>query len=205
LIVRQLVAALCLGIVLAIAGCGGESDDTTTGDAGSNAGTESGARPDEVSSAARERGLKAEGEEEAGGPIVTLEDVSYEWRHTPYTGLQAYLTFGNANEVFERARAYVFVVASYSGRPETSARGYPLDAEFSDGMPTDYRDGAHILYRKDQDVNCMIRYEGGDGYFDRLRVIVYSEEGELLINQSYTLDVNGEPAGRKKIRPILDL
>jgi hypothetical protein len=204
-IVRIAVVCLCLSMALAIVGCSSGGSESEPGDNSSTSTTVSEQRSGEASAAARARGLPAESKEAEGRPVVTLDDLSYEWRQTPQEGLEVLLKFGNSNDVFERARAYVFVVAWYSAREASSTRVYPTGVDLDGGLPSDYTDGTHILYRKDESVNCFLNYGDREGYFDRLKIIVYSEEGDLLINQEHSLDVNGEPAGRKTVKPVLAL
>ncbi|MFH1501530.1 MAG: hypothetical protein ABIG03_00650 [Candidatus Eisenbacteria bacterium] len=158
------------------------------------------------SRAAAARGLPAKGDDtEAKRPVVTLEDVTYEWRLFPDKGLVVSLEFGNPNVVFERARAYVFVVADFSERRTVNRGVFPLGAEFDEAGPVDYTAGTHILYRKDHTMQCFIPYTHREGYYDSLTVIVYSEDGEKLLQQSYDLDVAGEPTGRVEMKPVLTL
>lgn len=159
-----------------------------------------------ASDAARARGLPAEREQVEGErPAPTLKDVIYEWTLAPEKGLMVALEFGNENEVFERARAYVFLMVEYSERKGVNRGVFPLDAELGEDGPIDYTSGVHIVYRKNHTVRCLIPYTDREGYYDSLRVIVYNEEGDELIDQVYHLEVTGEPTGRVETKPILTL
>ncbi|MBD3348521.1 MAG: hypothetical protein GF400_04920 [Candidatus Eisenbacteria bacterium] len=202
---RALLVAVSV-MAVAVFGCAGEAEETSART--DSPGGEGAARTTEsptASDAARARGLASQDDEPEEKPVITLEGISYEWRQVPDTGIHVTLEFGNQNEVFERARAYVFVTARYSGREASSIRAFPWDTELVDGEPADYSEGRHIIYRKDYTVDCFVPYEDREGYFDRLRVMVYSEEGDLLINQEHELEVTGQPTGKVKVKPTLAL
>jgi hypothetical protein len=156
------------------------------------------------SQAARSRGIAVE-EEPEYTPEVVLNDLIYEWRLSPRPGLLVTLEFVNPYDLFERARGHVFLIASYSGRPGVNMGTYPSGVELEDGLPASYADGAHILFRKDYTIRASIPYEDREGYYDSLRIVVYSEEGEIKIDQSYKLEVHGEPTGQVKPKPTLVL
>ena len=204
----RLVLIVLLAVVVAVAaGCSGGSEDQTprTGDSADTGDAPGVDQSSETSEAARARGLTVEREQPEDKPVVTLEGMAYEWRAVPDKGLLVSLEMNNANEVFERARAYVFAIVHYSGREASSKRAFPLGVELVDGVPADYTEGTHVLYRKDHTLQCFVPYEDREGYYDRLRVMIYSEEGDLLIDTENQLEVSGEPTGRVKVKPTLAL
>ncbi len=204
---RKAYVLLCAAalVMSTLVGCSETREDAPESDR-SDAVSEA-AAPRPVSDAAKARGLSVqrEDEEPADGPAVALDGVAYDWRLIPDKGLVVTLEFGNENEVFERARAYVFLVAEYSARRSVNRGVFPLNVEFDGDRPVDYTAGTHILYRKDHTMKCFIPYTYREGYYDSLRVIVYSEEGDVLINRTYHLDVTGEPTGLVKTKPTLML
>lgn len=203
---RQTVILLValIAVALVLGGCSAREEEVPAAEE-SDAGSET-ISERSSSDAARARGLPVieEGAED-DRPIVTLEDVKYEWRIEPYKGLYVTVEFGNANEVFERARAYVFVVVHYSARASANRGVFPPGTELDESGPADYTGGTHVLYRKDYTMKCFIPYAYREGYYDSMRIIVYSEGGELLIDQEYDLDVKGEPTGVVRTKPILTL
>ena len=136
-------------------------------------------------------------------PEVLLDGIEYEWRESPERGLHIILSFSNPNMTYERARGYVFAIASSS--LDGDSHVYPWNTELTDGEPADYRDGTHLLYRDEQQVSAFLPHQGGVGYYDRLKVLVYDEDGELLIGQTYELEVDGTPSGPKDTTPALVL
>ena len=201
----RLVLIVLLAVVLAVAaGCsGGSEDQAARSEDAADTGDVPGAG--QSSEAARARGLPVEREQSEERPVVTLEGMAYEWRTAPDKGMLVSLELGNANEVFERARAYVFAILHYSGREASSKRAFPLGVELVDGVPADHTSGTHVLYRKDETLQCFVPYEDREGYYDRLRVMIYSEDGDLLIDTENLLEVSGEPTGRVKVKPTLAL
>ncbi len=204
----RIVAFLLVGVlaVLALSGCSRRDESAPRAEAGEmESGTTGEPQNSEASRAARARGVPVESEEEDAGPVVTMEGLTYDWRLEPEKGLLVSIDFGNENEVFERARAYVFVMAWYSAREAASQGTFPWEVDMKNGEPADYTKGTHIVYRKDHTLKCFIPYVDREGYYDSLRVIVYSEEGEVLKDQKYQLDVSGAPTGPVKTKPVLTL
>lgn len=164
---------------------------------------------EEVAEVARTRGVREEGyqsEEDTGTPQVVLSEVVYEWRTVPETGLLVSLTFTNPAETYERARGYVFLVAESTlyGSPVTGV--YPWNTRLGDdGLPEDYTDGTHLLYRTEQLVRGVIPYPRSDGYYNILKLFVFSEDGGLITNRQYDLEITGEPGEATIVNPGFDL
>lgn len=197
--------AIGLAVLVALCGCGGEVEGEAAPEADVAERSESRSAGRDASDAARSRGLPVESEagDEAVEPEVLLGSMMYEWRVSPERGLYIQMEFVNPNITYERARGYVFAIASSS--LDGSSGVYPWDAALKDGEPEDYRDGTHLLYRDDQEVSAFIPYRGGVGYYDRLKLLVFDEDGELLIGQTYELDVDGSPSGPRRSEPALVL
>lgn len=202
---RAAALAVLGSLFVLAAGCTGDADDAAPREEQterSGASTERTAPSD----AARSRGLPVDSKDEEAEevrPEVTLDSMTYEWRESPDRGLHVRLEFVNPNVTYERARGYAFLIASSSLGGDTGV--YPWNAGLSDGEPKDHRDGTHLLYRDDQTVSAFIPYRGGVGYYDRLKMLVYDEDGELLIGQSYELELDGSPSGPKEMEPALVL
>ncbi len=206
----RLVAWLLVAIVAvaSLPGCSRTEEEavpqTESGEVDS--GTPSGdSQTGDVSRAARARGVPVESGEEEGTPVLTFQNLTYDWRVEPEKGLMVTLDFGNENEVFERVRAYVFVSAWYSAREASSLGTFPWGVGLENGEPVDYTKGTHVVYRKDHTMKCFIPYTDREGYYDTLRIIVYSEEGAVLKDQRYQLEVEGVPTGPVKTKPVLTL
>ncbi len=201
---------VALGVLLAVlAGCSGgeqevESDIPEGGEQSGSAVADDGRTA--PTSGARSRGVATiEGKDDDGlEPLVVLQDIVYDWRVAPERGLHVTLGFINPNDTYERARGYVFIVAS-SRESSGSVYGvYPWDAELGeDGLAADYTDGMHLLYRRDQEIRASIPYRNASGYYDVLRILVYSEDGDVLIDNTVDLEVSGEATG--PVRPPVDL
>jgi hypothetical protein len=201
---RTILVLLAVTAVTCAAGCSRSNEEAAVPESGEATMETSEERV--TSEAARARGLRVESDEgEEGSPVVTLEEVVYEWQVQPSVGLLVSLEFGNDNVVFERARAYVFLTTWYSERASANRGVFPLDAEIGEQDPVDYTSGTHIVYRQDHTMKCFIPYTYREGYYDSLRLLVYSEEGELIIDQGYDLEITGEPSGRVKMKPVLTL
>ncbi len=154
---------------------------------------------------ARSRGV-ATGQNESAeppSPQVLLSELTYEWRTAPERGLMVTLDFTNPADTYERARGYVFLVAESSATGRTGV--YPWNTRMVEGLPEDYTEGTHLLYRATQQVRGFIPYEGSSGMYDRLRLFVFHEDGRLLTNRTYTLELTGESGESRTINPGFDL
>jgi len=203
----SLIALAVLLVVLA--GCSGGEQEATSdvpegGDQSGSAVTDDDRSA--PSPGARSRGVATiEADEDDGlQPLVVLQDIVYEWRVSPRRGLHVTLGFINPNDTYERARGYVFIIASSRASSGAVYGVYPWDVELGeDGLAVDYMDGMHLLYRRDQEVRASIPYQNASGYYDVLRILVYSEDGDVLIDNTVDLEVSGEPTGA--VRPPVDL
>lgn len=197
-----LALSLLVAASLSLFGCSGDTEDVP--ERQEESASEPAAEVTAPSRAARSRGIAVE-EDPEYGPEIVLSDFTYEWRLLPAPGLLVSVEFVNPNDLFERARGYVFLIAGYSGRPGANPGTYPRDVDLWEGLPANHAEGSHILYRKDYTIRAFIPYTDLEGYYDSLRILVYSEEGEIEIDQSYKLEVYGEPTGRVKPKPTLVL
>ena len=196
-------------LIAVLAGCSGEeqepgADVPEGGDQSGTAVVDDGRST--PSPEARSRGVATiEADDEDGlQPLVVLQDIVYEWRVSPERGLHVTLGFINPNDTYERARGYVFIVASSRASSGAVYGVYPWDIDLGeDGLPVDYMDGMHLLYRRDQEIRASIPYRNASGYYDVLRILVYSEDGDVLIDNTVDLEVSGEPTGA--VRPPVDL
>ncbi len=201
---------VALAVLLAVfAGCsgGGQEDasETPMDDEALASGAADAEAPP-VSRAAQSRGVAVVEHDEGGKlqPLVVLGEVVYEWRVAPERGLYVTLGFINPNDTYERARGYVFVIASSRASSGVVYGLYPWNAELGDdGLAVDYMEGTHLLYRRDQEVRGFIPYKNASGFYDVLRVLVYSEAGDMLIDNTMSLEVSGEPTG--PTRPPVEL
>lgn len=197
--------SLLLAAVLTLAGCSGGTEEEVAERAPDEEVADVVEEAVPPSDAARSRGIPLEEEPELKAEIV-LEDLEYEWRLSPRKGLLVRVEFVNPFDVFERARGYAFLIADYSERPGVNPGTYPLDIELVQGnLPDEYTLGSRLLFRKDQTVQVFIPYTDREGHYDSLKILVYSDEGELEIDKSYKLEVYGEPTGRVKPKPTLVL
>lgn len=197
---------LMIALVLVAAACFFSSCSGT--DEGATAEAEPEPVDEATAAAARTRGVPQEGfgQEEAPKPQVVLDELVYEWRTSPERGLHVTLEFTNPTDSYERARGYVFLTAEAAMYGTTAAVGvYPWNTRIVDGLPADYTTGTHLLYRETQTVRAFIPYDRGDGYYNRLKLLVFSEDGRLLTNRNYDLDITGEPGKSGRIRPGFDL
>lgn len=163
---------------------------------------------EETRESAMTRGVPQEGQgdDPEPAPRVVLSELSYEWRTSPERGLMVTLDFTNPADTYERARGYVFLVAEreeYGSVAETGV--YPWNTRMTDGLPEDYTEGAHLLYRDEQTVRAFIPYQKADGYYSRLKLYVYHEDGRLMTNRTYDLDITGAPGESGSVRPGFDL
>jgi hypothetical protein len=156
---NRLAVVLVFGIcsLMLISGCSSPSEER----AATAARTETEPLDEETAAAARTRGLPGDSEQAAdeAKPQVVLSSLTYEWRTAPERGIEATLVFTNPAHTYERARGYVFLVAEsvLSGSLITGV--YPWNTTIGDeGLPEDYTDGAHLLYRDTQEVRGFIPY-----------------------------------------------
>lgn len=204
-----LILLLAALLALTVGGCSASEDDGATVESAETE-TESpeGVREkDAPSKGALARGVITDtGEADTEpSPEIRLARLTYEWRVSPKKGLQIRLNFENPHDTYERARGYVVVVAGYTESDGAVTGVYPWDVELIDGLPSDYSDGAHLLFRRDQEIEGFIPYENSEGYFNSLRLLIYSEDGEKLRDQAYGLDVTGRPTGVQEPKPQFDL
>ena len=148
--------------------------------------------------------LKDENADEAT-PQVLLTALTYEWRTVPEKGLQVTLEFTNPVRTYERAKGYVFLIAQGTASGSQIRSVYPWNTTFVEGLPEDYTDGTHLLYRDRQEVRAVIPYPGSSGYFETLKLLVFHENGRLLTNRTYELNITGVPGQSKTINPGFDL
>lgn len=162
---------------------------------------------EEVARVAASRGVAEKVQDDADDadeatPQVLLTALTYEWRTTPENGLQVTLEFTNPAGTYERARGYVFLIAQAGSQIRSV---YPWNTTIVEGLPEDYTDGTHLLYRDRQEVRAIIPYPGSGGYFETLRLLVFHENGRLLTNRTYDLNITGVSGQSKTINPGFDL
>ncbi len=203
---------VALAVLLAVlAGCSrgdqeAESDVPEGGDQSGAAVADDGRSM--PSSEARSRGVATTRVDENEGlqPLVVLKDIVYDWRVTPERTLHVTLGFINPHDTYERARGYVFIIASSRASSGAVYGVYPWNAELdADGLVVDHTDGTHLLYRRDQEVKASIPYRNVSGHYDVLRILVYAEDGDVLIDNTIDLDVSGEATGSVRAPVDLDL
>jgi len=189
------VLVLCLGLL----GCSRSGEQA--GEKGETASQASGA-----SEAAASRGV-ASGEAEDTGPAepsIVLEGIVYEWAVSPERGLQVELQFVNPGKDVGRAKGYAFVIAG-SSTDSTVVGSYPWNAKLVDGRPADYAAGGRLLFWDEQKLAVFVPYKERAGCFDAIRVLVYDDEGRVVLEESRELPITGEPTGRKKLEQTLVL
>jgi hypothetical protein len=202
--IMRVIAVLVVLACLALAGgCSRRGDGPESGKA---VGSRAEAGDAATSDAARSRGVAAD--TAAGGgektPRIELGDVVYEWRVQPEKGLHVIVDLTNPVQSDDRARGYMFLMAASSADP--SIRGvYPWNAVLEGETPKDVKSGTHLLYRVSDQVRAFIPYKKSTGYYDTLTILIYSEEGDVVTNQTYPLEVTGESTGPKKPAPALVL
>jgi hypothetical protein len=204
------LSVLCLAVFmcLPLAGCGGSKEPPE----GSGEAAKANSEPldEEEAAAARTRGVATEQrpDESETGVRVVLTDLTYTWQETPEKGLQVVMDFGNPLGGNTRARGYVFLVAQ-SILPGKLVTGvYPWGTTLDEGgMPVDPTVGSHLLYRDRQQLRAFIPYTWGDGYFETLKVLVFHENGRLIVNRPYDLGLTGAPGQTKRmdLNPDFDL
>ncbi|MEA3409657.1 MAG: hypothetical protein U9Q95_04845 [Candidatus Eisenbacteria bacterium] len=158
---------------------------------------------EEMGAAARTRGVVG-GDRSADReptPQVVLSRMVYEWRTSPDRGLHVTLNFTNPADTYERARGYVFLIAE-----SATVKGvYPWNTKMDGNLPEDHTDGSHVLYRETQQVRAFIPYPRSDGHFETLKLYVFHENGRLLTNRTYELDLTGASGESKTVNPGFDL
>ena len=191
---------------LVIAGCGG-SEETPKAEQGTAGHREP--LDEATAAAARTRGIPRDEPVDVSSDVVhvVMSEITYEWRAAPETGLEVVVEFANPAGGGSRAKGYVFLVAE-SWLPGFQVSGvYPWDAPIVDGLPEDYTDGAHLLYRDRQQVRAFIPYKETSGYYERLTVLVYYEDGRLVTSRTYDLELTGTVGERRTmdLNPDFDL
>jgi len=194
-----ILSATILSLCLLLAACSSNEEQPTETSQAPPLGQEEAA-------AARTRGVPTTdyGKEEAPSPKVVLESLSYEWQQSPDRGLLVTMEFVTHSDSYERAKGYVFLVAEaaqYGVAPVV----YPWNVRFDGDLPEDYTDGAHLLYRDSQTVRAFLPYGGGDGYFNRLRLYLFTEDGRLRTGRNYDLEITGQQGQGKSIKPGFDI
>lgn len=162
---------------------------------------------EEATAAARTRGVADRGRSDDAelNPAVLLSEMTYEWRTSPDRGLHVTLDFTNPADSYERARGYVFLIAESTSSGSPAKGVYPWNISMEGDLPEDYTDGAHLLYRDTQQVRAFIPYPRSSGYFESLKVYVFSESGRLLTNRTYELGFTGAPGETRTVNPGFDL
>jgi len=200
----RFVPALALALLacLVLSGCTGSDEPAV------RAEPEPEPLDEETAAAAATRGVspsvQAEDAAEAT-PQVVLSALTYEWRTVPENGLQVTLDFTNPVRTYERARGYVFLIAEATRSGSRISGVYPWNTTMVEGLPEDYTDGTHLLYRDRQEVRALIPYPGSGGHFETLRLLVFHENGRLLTNRTYNLNITGVPGESKTVNPGFDL
>jgi hypothetical protein len=196
-----LVLLVVLAGALAVAGCSRKEESAQV-----SKGTET--LDEQTAAAARTRGVPQEGYGEQPEPIprVLLSEMTYEWKTAPEKGLAVTLQFTNPADTYERARGYVFLIAEYEAYGSVVANGvYPWNTKMDGNLPEDYTQGTHLLYRDGQTVRAFIPYKRSDGYYNKLRLYVYHEDGRLITNRTYDLDITGTPGQSGSFKPGFDM
>jgi hypothetical protein len=199
-LVVALVVVAAAG-VMALGGCSREGENARVGQ-------EAPPVDEESARVARTRGVVGdEGPDpDEVSPQVLLSEMRYEWRATPERGLLVELEFTNPADSYERAKGYVFLVAEYQVNGSAVETGiYPWNTRIVEGLPEDFSQGTHLLFRETQTVRAFIPYERGGGHYNTLKLHVYHEDGKLITNRTYELDITGEPGESGSFRPGFDL
>jgi len=202
------LVALIFLASLAVCSCSGTGSEEQgapgSSDAEGDVGWRRSAEEAPPTDAARSRGVPPHtprDEMEEAEPQIAVRGFGYEWRLEPQKGLHVRIDFVNTRETYERARGYLFLVASSSSTPSAPEGLYPWDARFEAGVPEKHTDGNRLLFRKDLEVRAFIPFTVGDGYYDHLRIVVYREDGATAIDLDYDLNITGEPTGPMKAEP----
>ena len=161
---------------------------------------------EEAAAAARSRGVVEERSNDTDAkPQVVLGGMTYEWRTVPERGLQVALDFTNPAGSYERARGYVFLIAKSTNSGSLITGIYPWNTVMDGALPEDYTDGTHLLYRDRQLVRGFIPYPASDGYYETLTLYVFHEDGRLLTNRTYDVEISGVPGASRTVNPGFDL
>jgi len=181
---------------VALAGCSGGGD-------GEQGGGTSGST---ASEAAASRGVAGEGVGETvpAEPTIALDAVEYEWRNSPERGLEVWLHLSNPGKDTGRAKGYAFGIAGSDSDP--SVQGvYPWNATLTDGEPADFERGARLMYWDRTELSFFLPYKERAGCWNTLRLLVYGEDGRVIVNETHELPITGEPTGKQKIEQKLVL
>jgi len=187
---------LALVLVTALAGCSGGGD--TKQERGGSGST--------ASEAAASRGVAGEGAGETtdAEPTVVVDAVEYEWRNSPERGLEVWLRLSNPGKDTGRAKGYAFGIAGSDSDP--SLQGvYPWNATLKDGQPADFQRGARLMYWDSTELSFFLPYKERAGCWNTLRLLVYGEDGSVIVSETHELPITGEPTGRQKIEQKLIL
>jgi hypothetical protein len=92
---------------------------------------------------------------------------------------------------------------AYGSVSETGV--YPWNTRMVENLPDDFTEGTHLLYRDSQTVRAFIPYTKSDGYYNKLKLYVYHEDGRLITNRTYDLDITGTPGESGSVKPGFDL
>jgi hypothetical protein len=204
-IMSRFTVVMAFGLLacLVVSGCSSPSEERPVAQA------EQEPLDEETAAAARTRGVaRNPGENKAAEakPQVVLSALTYEWRNVPERGIMVTMDFTNPANSYERARGHVFLVAESTLSGSHTMGVYPWNTTIGDnGLPDDYTDGTHLLYRDQQQVRGFIPYEPSDGHWETLRLFVFHEDGRLLVNRTYDLEITGEPNVKRTVNPGFDL
>lgn len=192
---------------LVLAGCTSSDEPEVQSEAASEGAPEPEPLDEEASAAARTRGVPPEERvyDTDAKPQVVLGELTYDWRTTPERGLQVALDFTNPAGSYERARGYVFLIARSIMTGSHIEGVYPWNTVMNGELPEDYTDGTHLLYRERQLVRGFIPYPSAEGYFETLTLYVFHEDGRLLTNRTYDLEITGISGEGGSVNPGFDL
>jgi len=177
-----------------------------TGDQAGEREVGAGSQESGASEAAASRGVGS-GVAEDGSPAepsIALDGIAYEWAVSPDRGLQVELQFVNPGKDVGRAKGYAFVIAGSTTDPAV-AGVYPWNAKLVNGSPEDYAGGGRLLFWDEQKMAVFVPYKERAGCFDTVRILVYDNEGRVVLDETHELPITGEPTGRKKLERTLVL
>jgi hypothetical protein len=193
------VLAMAIALSVGLFGCSRTGDQP--GERGEGGSQESGA-----SEAAASRGVST-GEAEDNGPgepAIVLDGIVYEWVVSPDRGLQIELQFVNPGKDVGRAKGHAFIIAGSSSDPAVVGV-YPWNAKLVNGAPEDFAAGGRLLFWDEQKMAVFVPYKERAGCFDTVRILVYDNEGRVVLDETHELPITGEPTGRKKLERTLVL